>query len=386
LRLARDRLATSLLFFANGFGFGGWSAAIAPMKQALALGNAELGLLLFMLAAGAVAFMPMAGVVGPRLGGTGRTSAGAGLALGLCFALAGLAPGALTVALIGLAIGASNGLMDVTMNAHASGVERRWGSPIMSSFHAAFSVGGLAGAGFGAAVLASGPGWRGLLLGVGAVVLVLVVGASRGLSPGEAQKRTQSPFGWPPRALAGLALVAFFCFLVEGAMIDWDGVYLVSLGVGPAAATLGYAAFAATMIAGRLAGDRVVARLGRLPTVVAGSALACAGLALAALWPSLAAAAAGFALVGAGLSNVVPALFSESAAHASSPARGIAAVATAGYSGLLAGPPLVGAIASVTGLRLAFGLLSATALLAAALAARASARPAAKETTQASLT
>ena len=154
-------------------------------------------------------------------------------------------------------------------------------------------------------------------------------------------------------------------------MIDWDGVYLVSLGVGPAAAPLGYAAFAATMIAGRLAGDRVVARLGRMPTVVAGAALAFAGLALAALWPGLLPAAAGFAAVGAGLSNVVPALFSESAVHASSPARGIAAVATAGYSGLLAGPPLVGAIASLSDLRTAFAVLAAMALAAAGLAVRA---------------
>lgn len=367
----RDRVATSALFFANGFGFGGWSAAIAPMKGALGLGDAELGLLLFMLAAGAVSFMPLAGAVGPRLGGTGRVAAGAGLVFGLAFLLSGLAPGAWTLAAVGLVIGASNGLMDVTMNAHASSVERSWGSPIMSSFHAAFSVGGLVGAGYGAAALALGAGWRGLLLGLGLLVAVMVAAAARALSPGEVQKPAQSPFGWPPRALVGLAVVAFLCFIVEGAMIDWDGVYLVSLGVGAAAAPLGYAAFASTMIAGRLLGDRIVARAGRLPTVIGGAALASAGLAVACLWPSLVPAAFGFALVGAGLSNVVPALFSESAAHASSAARGIAAVATAGYSGLLAGPPLVGAVASLTDLRVAFAGLAALALFAAGLGVRA---------------
>ena len=72
---------------------------------------------------------------------------------------------------------------------------------------------------------------------------------------------------------------------------------------------------------------------------------------------------------GAGLANVVPALFSESAAHASSAARGIAAVATAGYSGFLVGPPLVGAIAAFTDLRIAVAALSGFALVAAALAA-----------------
>jgi len=371
LSLRSDRVATSLLFFANGFGFGGWSAVIAPMKAALGLSNGELGLLLFSLAAGAVSFMPVAGALGARLGGTGTVAARAGLAFAACFALAALAPGAWTLAVVGLAIGASNGLMDVTMNAHAAGVERRLGSPIMSSFHAVFSVGGLVGAGFGAGVLALGGGWRGLLFGLAALGLAMIAAATQGLDPGERPKSTQSPFGWPPRALVGLAVVGFFCFLVEGAMIDWDGVYLVSVGVGTAAAPLGYAAFAATMIAGRLVGDRVIARLGRLPTVVGGAALAAAGLGLAVGWPSFASIAVGFALVGAGLSNVVPALFSESAAHASSPARGIAAVATAGYSGLLAGPPLVGAIASLGNLRIAFAALAAFALGAAVLAARA---------------
>ncbi len=325
-----------------------------------------------MLAAGAVSFMPLAGMAGPRLGGTGKVAAGAGIAFGLAFTLAGLAPGTWMLALVGFVIGASNGLMDVTMNAHASGVERRWGAPIMSSFHAAFSVGGLVGAGYGAASLALGLGWRGLLIGLGLLVAAGVAASMLSAFSRRARsKSTSSPFGWPPRALVGLALVAFLAFIVEGAMVDWDGVYLVTLGVGAAAAPLGYAAFASTMIAGRLLGDRVVARTGRLPAVIGGMALAAAGLGLACLWPSLVPAALGFALVGAGLSNVVPALFSEGAAHGSTAARGVAAVATAGYSGLLAGPPLVGFLASLTSLSVAFAALAALALFAAGLAARA---------------
>jgi MFS family permease len=369
LSLKLERIAVSLIFFANGFCCGGWSAAIAPMKAGLGLSNGELGLLLFTLAAGAVAAMPAAGALAPWLGGTGKLTTRAGAAFAGCFALAALAPGAGALAAVGFAMGSSNGLMDVSMNAHASGVERRWGAPIMSSFHAAFSVGGLVGAGFGAAVLALGGGWRGLLFALGLTTLAIVAASAGSLGPGEPQKRTGSPFGLPPRALLGLAAVAFFCFLVEGAMVDWDGVYLVSLGVGPAAAPLGYAAFAATMIAGRLAGDRIVGRLGRFPVVIGGAALAAVGLALAVALPGFGPAAAGFALVGAGLSNVVPALFSESASHASSAARGIAAVATAGYSGLLVGPPLVGAIASLTGLQIAFAALAGFALGAAGLAA-----------------
>ena len=370
MNLRRDRSATAILFFASGVGFGGWSATIAPMQRALGLSNGELGLLLFTVAVGAVSSMPVAGVLGPRLGGAGVVAAWAGAAFALCFALAAVSPGAGTLAFVGFAIGASNGLMDVTMNAHATGVERNWGSPIMSSFHAAFSLGGLVGAGYGAGALALGSGWRILLVGLAILALALIGVASRWIDPGKPQSRTQSPFGWPPRTLIGLAVVAFFCFVVEGAMVDWDGVYLVSVGVGPATAPLGYAAFATTMILGRFVGDRLIARIGRRIAVFGGAALAAAGLALAAGWPSAGPIAVGFALVGAGLANVVPALFSESAAHASSAARGIAAVATAGYSGFLVGPPLVGAIAAFTDLRIAVAALSGFALVAAALAAR----------------
>jgi MFS family permease len=370
LSLRRDRTATAILFFASGVGFGGWSAAIAPMQRALELSNGELGLLLFTVAAGAVSSMPLAGVVGPRLGGAGLVAAWAGAAFASCFALAAISPGAGALAFVGFAIGASNGLMDVTMNAHATAVERDWGSPIMSSFHAAFSVGGLVGAGYGAGMLALGSSWRIMLFGLALLALALIGAAGQWIDPGKPQQRTQSPFGWPPRTLVGLAVVAFFCFVVEGAMVDWDGVYLVSVGLGPAAAPLGYAAFASTMILGRLAGDRLIARIGRRTAVFGGAALATVGLALAAGWASPAPIAVGFALVGAGIANVVPALFSESAAHASSPARGIAAVATAGYSGFLAGPPLVGAIATFTDLRVAMAALSGFALVAAILAAR----------------
>ena len=151
-------------------------------------------------------------------------------------------------------------------------------------------------------------------------------------------------------------------------MVDWSGVYLVTEGTPLSWATTGFAAFSATMVTGRLFGDRVVARWGRLPVVAAGAGLTALGLALAVLAPVFPAIVLGCALVGAGLANVVPALFSESAALASTPQRGIAAAATAGYTGLLIGPPFVGALASLSTLRLSMAALALIALLAASLA------------------
>ena len=366
--LARSRAATALVFFANGLGIGGWSSAIAPLKLAFGLTDARLSLILLAFAVGAVASMPVSGALAPRWGGGGRVTGRAGLAFALALGLPLLAGSPATLALAAVAMGASNGVMDVAMNAHASVVERLWGRPIMSSFHAAFSVGGFAGAGVGAGLLGLGFGATSLLACIGALALALVGLSLVWLGEGERASGSSAPFGWPERSFVGLAAIAFLCFLVEGAIVDWSGVYLVTEGTPLSWATTGFAAFSATMVTGRLFGDRVVARWGRLPVVAAGAGLTALGLALAVLAPVFPAIVLGCALVGAGLANVVPALFSESAALASTPQRGIAAAATAGYTGLLIGPPFVGALASLSTLRLSMAALALIALLAASLA------------------
>ena len=367
--LARARFATMAVFFANGLCIGGWSASIAPLKRLFGLSDGGLSLILLAFAAGAVVSMPLAGAVAPRLGGAGRVTGRAGLAFALSFAAPWFSstPGALAVAAV--LLGATNGLMDVSMNAHASDIERRWGAPIMSSFHAAFSVGGLGGAALGALLLRQGVGPQLMLSGVGSVALVVTALSLTNLGEGMRPKGAGPPLGWPERAFVALAAAAFLCFLVEGAMVDWSGVYLVSRGADVVAGSFGFAAFSATMVLGRLVGDLVVARLGRRMTVAGGAAAAGVGLALATVFPSFPAIVLGFALVGTGLANVVPVIFTLSARRASNPARGVAAAATAGYSGLIAGPPFVGAIASFSDLRVGIAALAVTALVAAAISA-----------------
>jgi MFS family permease len=363
--LQRARLATSAVFFANGFCIGGWSASLAPLKALFALSDGRLSLILLAFAAGAVVFMPIGGAVAPRLGASGTVTARSGLGFCASVALPSLCGNATELAAAAFVMGAGMGIMDVSMNAHASAVERRWRSPIMSSFHAAFSIGGFVGAAFGAAVLGLALGPRALLAAVAVIAAAIVAFSAFHVGEGDRPEGASAPLGWPERAFVGIAAVAFLCFMVEGAMVDWSGVYLASRGVSASAASFGFAAFSTTMVLGRLFGDRVVARLGRLVVVGAGAALAALGLALAALVPQLPTIALGFALVGAGLSNVVPALFSQSASLASSPARGIAAIATTGYAGFLAGPPIIGAIAAVSDLRVGVAALAVAATAAA---------------------
>ena len=139
--LGRARAATLAAFFVNGLGIGAWSAAIPPLKVAFALSDGRLSLILLAFAGGAILFMPIGGAVAPRWAPTSVTTSRAAFAFTFSFALPLLASDALALAVATFGMGAANGLLDVSMNAHASVVERRWSAPIMSSFHAAFSIG-----------------------------------------------------------------------------------------------------------------------------------------------------------------------------------------------------------------------------------------------------
>jgi len=366
--LYSSRWATFATFFANGFGFGAWASAIAPLKQMLSLSAASLSYALLAMAIGGVLGMQPTSWIIQRLGGTGRATRLGGFAFTVALALPLLAPNLIVLILATALLGACVSVMDVSMNAHASYVERQWGSPIMSSLHAGWSLGGFAGTGFGALMLTLRLPTPALMLPAAAVVLAIVLAATPHLGPGEAHRAPSGMFlRLPEKGLVGLAAIVTFCFLIEGAMADWSGIYLTTIGETTARAAAGYAAFSALMVVGRLVGDRIVHRFGRSAVITAGAATAAIGLTLATAVPNIVAVVAGFALVGAGLSNVVPCVFSASAALGSTPAAGIATTSTAGYAGLLAGPPLIGAVAAHFGMRAGMGLVAVAAAVAVAI-------------------
>lgn len=351
-----ERAAVVAVFLANGIGIGAWAACIPALKARLALSDGALGFVLFAFAVGAVLLMQLAARLTRRLGPAKATRA-ATLLFGVALPLPAVAPDFMTLVVAAFATGAANGLLDVTMNGYAGGVERRWGAAIMSSFHAAWSGGCLVGAAVGGALLVYGAAWT---LGVAAaLVAALAALVWAWLQDGDAAPPlTEAHIAPPVGALLPLCVAALLCMASEGAMGDWTGVYLSETARAPQAmAWIGFAAFSATMVVGRLVGDNAVRAWGRARVVRWGSALAAAGLALAVVDPGLGPATLGFALVGAGLSNVVPTLFSAAAGLASVPAAGVAMVATAGYAGLLSGPVVIGAIAQGASLRLGIAFL-----------------------------
>jgi MFS family permease len=172
------------------------------------------------------------------------------------------------------------------------------------------------------------------------------------------------------RTLFLLGALAFCILVGEGAMADWAALYLHnSLGTGPGTAALGYAVFSATMSIGRLTGDRLAVRIGRIRIVRAGSLIAAAGLAGALLFATVPAAMIGLACVGAGFSTIIPIVFGAGANVKNvAPGAGVAAVTTAGYLGFLLGPPLIGFTAEYTSLRTALAVVVVLSLIGSMLA------------------
>jgi MFS family permease len=347
------RMAVLGIFFLNGFGFGSWAVRIPAVQEKLDLGEGLLGLALLGIAAGSLVSMPLAGGLVSRLGS--RPVVGAtGLGFFLALPLLAWSPSlALLVPALAFA-GASGGSLDVSMNAHAVAVEKGQGRPIMSSFHAAFSLGGLAGAAVGGAVAAWGVGVAPHLAGVSALSLAAFALAYLRMLPADEDRGESGgpAFARPTRALAGLGVISFCVLLGEGAMADWSAVYLKgTLGTGPGFAAAGFAAFSAAMVAGRLLGDRVTARFGPVVLVRAGAAISAAGLGISLAVAHPAAALVGFACAGLGFSIIFPtALSAAGRTQDSATGPAIAAVATAGYFGFLVGPPSIGFVAEGVGL------------------------------------
>ncbi|MGF6553242.1 MFS transporter [Paraburkholderia youngii] len=371
--LVRERIATLAVFLANGFGIGAWAVEVPRIKESLVLSDTSLGIALFCFALGAIVAMPLAGQLAPRVG-SGRATALLGAAFAIALPLPAVAPGMLTLCVVLFALGASNGALDVSMNGHASAIETRWRAPIMSSFHAAWSAGGLLGAASGAMLQKGGVGVLGELLVPDLFIAALIIFAAwfalRDIGPRAAA--ASSGFAWPDSAVMKLALLAFMCMLVEGAVADWSAVYLRSaLNQEASIAAIGYSAFAFSMAACRIAGDASVRRFGSSKVVALGGLIAFAGLALVLSLPSVLTACVGFAMVGIGLANIVPVIFSAAGRSSATPAIGVSMAATFGYAGFLVGPPLIGFGAGVLGLRAALGVLVMATLIVSLLGGKA---------------
>jgi MFS family permease len=366
----RARWAVTVYFVITGAAVATWTSRIPAIKQQLGLDDADLGVALLVLGAGAVLAMQVVGHLSDRFG-SATVMAPGGVMLSVSLIIPGFA-GSFPMLLIGLLLlGVGHGMVDVSMNAHGVGVEQRYRRPIMSSFHAMFSVGGLLGSGLGA-VAASALSVGTHFLVVAILLATLSVAARPLLLPREPRKRStreRARLGmpWP---IVFLGVLGFFCTVGEGSMADWSAVYLRdALHTSMAFAPIGFAVFSTAMSLCRFLGDRLAARFGPVWLVRCCGVVAGAGLTGALLLHHPAVAVIGFGLFGVGLSCIIPQVFSAAGNRDSRrSARDLAQVSTLAYGGLLAGPVIIGFTAGEVGLPLALGIPALLALLVAASA------------------
>jgi len=367
--LVRGRVAVTLLFLLYGVILGTWTARIPAVKHRLGLSDSALSVGLLAFAAGAILGMQVSGRIVDRFGS--RTVMFPAVLLDALLLMAPAFAGNLAVlACCLVAFGLVHGTLNVAMNVNAVEVQRAYGRPIISSCHAVYSVGGLLGAGvgglFAGADLSAAVTFvsvAGAVLAVAAVDRLLVlptVAQWAAATPADAAGTdgTQAE-GVPARRVGLLApgvlllgTLVFCCLVGEGAAADWSTVYLRdNLGAAEGLATVGYAAFSAMMVAGRLVGDRLTARFGPVLLVRACGVLAAVGLSAGLLVGAPLAGIIGFGCLGAGLSCIAPQVFS--AAGSRDPAvagQAIARVAGLGFLGFVVGPVVIGFTARLVGL------------------------------------
>ncbi len=352
--------ATRAVFFIGGFGTSSWAPLVPLLKARMQLTEDVLGMLLLCIGLGSLFTMPVSGIAAARFGCRRVLTLSIVFFALLLLVLSEASSFWILVPAL-LAFGAAMGLLDVVANIHAVTVEQAAGRRLMSGMHALWSVGGFAGAGIFSIWLQLGLTPR-MAIGIAAgLMLGLLLLFRHHLLRYGGEKEGAAWFAVPRGIVGFIGAVAFITFLVEGAMMDWGGVFLTTVrGLDMSLAGTGFAAFSAAMLIMRLTGDWLVQRMGAQQVVLGGSLLSVAGFLLVIFAPWTICLYGGFFCIGIGLANIVPTFYSMLGQQQVMPLNmAVSAVSTLGYLGILMGPALIGFIAHQTSLYVSFGLLAA---------------------------
>lgn len=357
----RNRIAANIAFFLNGFIYANWVSRLPRIQEQYHADNGTIGIVLLAMSLGAVVAMPFTGWAIIKNGSRRLT-------MFSLIAYCGFVPFIPYMSIIPLLVilyilmGIVTGMLDVAMNAQAVMIEKAYKKPIMTSFHAFFSIGMALGAWCGALFAELGFDLSYHLSVVVVVALMAAFWVSRNLiydKPLENAGTDGPLFRFPSPALVSIGIIAFCCMMGEGAMADWTVNYMENVTfASKSLAPIALSAFATAMTAGRIFGDKVRLRFGDSTLITWGGLMATSGLLIAILFPHPYAAISGFFLVGLGLSTIVPIAYSIAGNTKGLPAGvGLAMVTTVGYSGFLFGPPIIGFIADQYSLRIGLGMV-----------------------------
>jgi MFS family permease len=370
LRVAQ--VGVTAAFIAHAMLFASWTAHIPHIKTELGLSDATLGTALLGAPLGSVTSILISRPLLPRVGSHHMARITV-----IGYALAGVAVGqaSTTVWLFAtLSVwGFFQGGLDIAMNTQGVTVEKAMGTPIMARLHGMWSVGGFVGALIGSGAVSVGLELSTQLVVLGAIALVVVEVLTGGLIPDRqpvAAITTDTKLARPhtkiTMSVTVLGAVAFASMLCEGASADWSANYLsANLGAPAGIAGLGYAAYTLIMVMIRLSGSLLQARVPVRVLLPILALVPAMGMSAALLVSSPIVGILGFTSLGIGLALVVPNAFSAASAAADGAGNAgsaIATVAAMGWIGYVSGPPLIGHLAELVGLRGALAVLPVLAL------------------------
>lgn len=343
------RLATSLIFFLNGFVLGNWASRIPVFIDQAGLNGTGMGRMIFLFGIGAVTMMITTGFLCTRFGTVIVCRLSSLLLVPSMLAL-GFISGPFSAALFMPVFGCLIGALDVSMNASAVKVERNYGHPILSSCHGFWSFGAFIGAIFGGMILTLWGASIHILL-VSAIAAFLVITVWRKLEnrqQGKEDEEERTKFVWP-RGISVwlLGLMALLTMEPEGAVMDWSAAYMhEERSANPFVASLPFAVFVCSLTLMQLCGDRLRERFGNAVILRISAIVAFTGMAIGGLAPYAYINIIGFALCGIGGANIVPILISTAGNLPDTPsASAVSIVTSCGYSGLLFAPFMIGHIA-----------------------------------------
>ncbi|WP_329459216.1 MFS transporter [Streptomyces sp. NBC_01497] len=377
--LSRLRVAVTLFFGLDGFVFAGWVVRIPAVKAQADASASALGLALLGVSAGAVVTMTLTGRL-CKVFGARPVTVGCSALMSLAVALPAYTHSALTLGLVLVVFGVGYGGQNVAMNAVAVDLVAALRRPVISSFHAVYSLGGMLGAALGGLVAShlSPSVHLDVLAAIGlvatAVMAPFLLRGPEPSAPGTVRRGAPppAPGGAGTAVRAGTGAVVLFGVIAgctaygEGSMSDWSALHLTQdLGAAPGLAAFGYSAFALAMTLGRLSGTAVQERFGQRGTLVVGGLTAAVGMLVGALAPVTWLVFAGFVVMGLGLSNIFPVAIGRAGALAGP--NGVAVASTLGYGGLLIGPPAIGFLADWLSMPVALTTVSLLAAIAAVL-------------------
>ncbi|MCW2881026.1 MAG: major facilitator transporter [Sphaerisporangium sp.] len=356
LRTARSRAI--LTFVLAGLMCGTFTVRIPALTDRLGISEASVALVLLAWGVGALVTMQSMRGVMARAGSRAVLRACAPLCAASLLGVA-LAPSLPSMVVVAALFGMFFGAVDVAMNAQGSAVERAYGRPLMNGMHAGWCVGAMSAGLLGTVAISFGVSFTANLA---AIALVSAPGAywlSRGFLPdpvfvepasGGARRRM-------PPVVYLLGAIAFGAFMVEGAVADWNGLFLRDTVAAPeAVAALGYPIFEGGMLIARLTGDRLRTRVGARRLIIASGLGTALTFTLVITTSSPVVAVGGMILIGLTVATVSPMAISLAGTATGNPGPAIAQTGAMGYAGLLLGPVVIGFLSHAATLRVALGV------------------------------